>query len=155
LDDNAAVRGLIERERVADVINELFVATDAREWARVQSCLAPRVTFDVSSLAGGAATQLSPAEITAAWESGLWRLEAVHHQTGNVSVACKEAEATASCYGIAYHYRRTRSGKNTRVFVGNYDFHLLLIDGRWKIDLFRFNLKFIDGNLQLEKEERN
>jgi hypothetical protein len=37
------------------------------------------------------------------------------------------------------------------VFVGGYDFHLLQ-DGEWRIDLFRFNLKFIDGNVELERE---
>lgn len=50
----------------------------------------------------------------------------VHHQVGNLSIRCGEREATASRYGIAYHYRPTKSGRNTRVFV--------------------------DGNRELEKE---
>jgi hypothetical protein len=37
------------------------------------------------------------------------------------------------------------------VFVGSYDFHLVR-EATWKIDLFRFNCKFVDGNLELEKE---
>ena len=61
-------------------------------------------------------------------------------------------EANAFCYGIAYHYRRTKSGRNTRVFVGSYDFHLVLVHTEWKINRFRFNAKFIDGNLELEKD---
>ncbi len=40
---------------------------------------------------------------------------------------------------------------HTRVFVGSYDFGLRRQDGRWRIDRFRFNLKYLDGNLELEK----
>lgn len=146
-----AIARLIERSRITDVITALFVATDARDWARVRSCFAPRVTFDMTSLGGGTPTQLSPQQITDAWDAGLKPIDSVHHQVGNVRVLSDGSEATASCYGIAYHYRKTASGRNTRVFVGDYDFHLVL-DGSWKIDLFRFNSKFVDGNLQLELE---
>jgi hypothetical protein len=56
---------------VADVINTLFVATDSRDWKRVRSCLAPTVTFDMTSLIGGEARQMSPEQIASGWESGL------------------------------------------------------------------------------------
>ena len=146
------VRALVEQSRIAEVINTLFVATDARDWARVRGCFAEQVAFDMTSLAGGEPATLTPQDIAGAWASGLAPIEAIHHQVGNLSVDVREAEATASCYGIAYHYRRTYSGRNTRVFVGSYDFHLQLRDAGWRIDLFRFKVKFVDGNLELEKE---
>ena len=152
METNEAVRGLIERAQVAAVINTLFVSTDRRDWKQVEPCFAPSVLFDMTSLAGGQPAHLTPGEITAGWETGLRPIEAIHHQTGNLSVEYSGDEATASCYGIAYHFRRTQSGRNTRVFVGSYDFHLRRQDDNWRIDLFRFNLKFIDGNLDLEKE---
>lgn len=150
--EDAAVRELIEKSRIADVVNTLFVATDARDWERVRACFAAEVEFDMTSLAGGEPTRLTPDQIAGAWQTGLAPLESVHHQTGNLTIAWREAEATASCYGIAYHHRRTLSGRNTRMFVGSYDFHLRRRDGRWLIDLFRFNLKFVEGNLELERE---
>ena len=150
--DDAAVHALIERERIGDVVNTLFVATDARDWARVRDCFAPEVVFDMTSLAGGSPTQLSPEEIVTGWAKGLETIEAVHHQFGNLSVRCDGVIASASCYGIAYHYRRTASGRNTRIFVGSYNFHFRQRDGKWKIDLFRFKAKFVDGNLELDKE---
>ena len=152
MDTTEAVRSLLDREKVAAVVNALFVATDRRDWKRVEACFAPSVLFDLTSLAGGRPAQLTPGEIAAGWETGLRPIDAIHHQTGNVSVECRGDEATASCYGIAYHFRRTASGRNTRVFVGSYDFHLQREGDTWRIDLFRFNLKFIDGNLALEKE---
>jgi hypothetical protein len=151
MDDAGALRLLVDRQRVADVISQLFVGTDQRDWARVRACLAPVVTFDMTSLGGGSPVQLSPRQITDGWEAGLRPIEAVHHQTGNLTVEFRGDEATAACYGIAYHYRRTPSGRDTRVFVGSYDFALRLLEGEWRIELFRFNLKFIEGNRELEK----
>jgi hypothetical protein len=152
VEPNDVLWGLVEREQIVAVINALFVATDRRDWKQVEACFAPSVLFDMTSLAGGQPAHLAPAEISAAWETGLRPIEAIHHQTGNLSVWCKGREATASCYGIAYHFRRTASGRNTRVFVGSYDFHLQRAGDTWRIDIFRFNLKFIDGNPDLEKE---
>jgi hypothetical protein len=109
--------------------------------------------FDMTSLAGGEPTHLTPAQIAGAWEAGLRPIESVHHQTSNYRIAIAADEAEASCYGVAFHFRRTRSGRNTRTFVGSYDFHLRRSADRWQIEAFRFNAKFVDGNLELEKEE--
>jgi hypothetical protein len=149
--EEAALKELIERDRIAQVVNALFVSTDARDWGRVRECFASRVSFDMTSLAGGTPQSMTPDEIVAGWRAGLEPIEQVHHQWGNLAIACDGSEATASCYGIAYHYRRTATGRNTRMFVGSYEFHLAR-DGRWRIDLFRFKLKFVDGNPELEKE---
>ena len=149
---NEQLRRLQAREEVLDALNDLFVGTDAREWDRVRAVLAPTVRFDVKSLTGAEPTTLGSEEIISGWERGLRPIRAVHHQTGNFRVRVSGDEADAFCYGIASHYLPHASGRNTRVFVGSYDFHLRRENGRWRIDLFRFNLKYIDGNLELEKE---
>jgi SnoaL-like domain len=149
---NEQLRRLQAREEILDALNDLFVGTDAREWDRVRAVLAPTVRFDVKSLTGAEPTTLGSEEIISGWERGLRPIRAVHHQTGNFRVRVSGDEADAFCYGIASHYLPNVSGRNTRVFVGSYDFHLRRENGRWRIDLFRFNLKYIDGNLELEKE---
>jgi hypothetical protein len=143
---------LVEKDRVIDTITQLFVATDKRDWPGVRRCLAETVLFDMVSMTGGSPSRLTPDQIVSGWEEGLRPIEVVHHQAGNFRVDVRGDQATAFCYGIASHYRSTRSGRNTRVFVGSYDFHLLRLEGRWQIDSFRFNLKFIDGNAELERE---
>jgi hypothetical protein len=150
--NDRVVQELLDRERIGDVVNTLFIGTDARDWNRVRSCFAPVVSFDMTSLAGGAVQELSPEQITAGWEAGLRPIEHVHHQIGNLSVRCAGGEADASCYGIAFHYRRTQSGRNTRTFVGSYDLHFVPEGETWLIRSFTFRLKFMDGNLELERE---
>lgn len=149
---NEQLRLLQAREEILDALNELFVGTDAREWGRVRAVLAPTARFDMKSLTGAEPPALGSEEIISGWEQGLRPIQAVHHQTGNFRVRVSGDEADAFCYGIASHYLPNASGRNTRVFVGSYDFHLRRENGRWLIDLFRFNLKYIDGNLELEKE---
>lgn len=136
-------------QEILDTINDLFVGTDDRDWDRVRAALAPQVLFDMKSLTGAEPATISAREIIAGWEEGLRPLKAVHHQTGNFRIRVDDDSADAFCYGIALHYLPNASGRNTRTFVGSYDFHLQRTGGRWRIDLFRFNMKYVDGNLAL------
>lgn len=144
----------IEKERVIDTVNRLFINTDNRDWPKVKALFTPRVLFDMTSLAGGQPATILPQEIVDGWDKGLKALKAIHHQAGNYLVDIKDNEATAFCYGVAWHYLPNRTNRNTRTFVGSYDFHFVKQDGEWKIDRFKFNLKFIDGNPDLEKSEQ-
>lgn len=136
---------------IVEAITTLFIATDEKSWSAVRACFADQVLFDMSSLSGSPASMASADTIVEGWKQGLEPIEAIHHQAGNFRVAVEGNEADAFCYGIAYHYRPNVSGKNTRVFVGTYDFHLTCGWGKWRIDRMRFNAKFVDGNLELEK----
>lgn len=57
---------------------------------------------------------------------------------------------TAICYGVARHYLRNPANLNTRTFVGSRDFGLVQEGAVWRIDRFKFNVKFIEGNPNLE-----
>lgn len=146
------LRTLTAKDAIADVVTRLFVATDARDWPAVQQCLAPSVRLDMTSLTGGVPVTLEPAAITAMWGEGFHLLQAVHHQIGNLRITVAGDRATAFCYGIATHYRPTPSGRNVRTFVGSYDLGLVRLGAEWRIDEFRFNLKYLDGNLDLEHD---
>lgn len=147
--ESAALRNIRE---VENVVVRLFVATDRRDWASVQECLADTVVLDMTSMAGGEPLHLKSTEVSAAWARGLEPIDQVHHQVGNFQTDVSGDRAAVFCYGVAYHHReRISDPLKTRVFVGSYDVHLARTGGRWRIDLFRFNLKFIEGNLELEK----
>jgi hypothetical protein len=149
---NAPIEYLIEKDKIINVINKLFIQTDSRGWDNVKKCFADKVHFDMTSLGGGEPVTLTPQEIVDSWEAGLKSLEAIHHQTGNYKVDVKNNEAIAFCYGIALHHKKTKSGNNTRTFVGSYNFHLIKRENNWLIDSFKFNMKFLDGNPELEKD---
>jgi hypothetical protein len=136
---------------IVAVGNRLFICTDNRDWSCVRDVFAPEVLFDMTSLAGGSPETKTPQQIADRWEKGLKALKAIHHQAGNYQVTVNGNEADLFCYGIAYHYLPNLTDENTRVFVGSYDLHLVKGEGGWKIDRFKFNLKFIEGNRELER----
>jgi hypothetical protein len=144
---------LLEKDRIIDTINQLFIATDNRDWAAVRGCLADNVLLDMTSVAGGRPSHITAEQVAAGWAEQLRPIQVSHHQVGNYRLDVQGEQATAFCYGIASHFRSTRSGRNTRVIVGSYDFHLLRVEERWLIDSFRFNLKYLDGNTELERED--
>lgn len=144
------IREVSDRIGIEETITKLFIKTDEKDWAAVQGVFAPSVKFDMSSLTGAAQTTLTPQAITAIWEKGLKPIPVIHHQAGNFRFQVDGDSAEAHCYGIAFHYRPVASHHNTRTFVGSYDFHLLRADHTWKIDSFRYNSQFVDGNLKLD-----
>jgi hypothetical protein len=145
------LRALADKQEIMEVITELFIATDERDWPRVIDCFTQQVLFDMSSLTGAKPWTMASTDIAAGWERGLAPLAAVHHQAGNFRIRLHGDEAAAFCYAIASHYRPNPTGRNTRVFVGSYDVGLRRDGPRWRIDRFRFNLKYVEGNLELEK----
>jgi SnoaL-like domain len=151
MDDS--IESLLKKDRIVGVINDLFMGTDDRDWAKVKRCFADKVLFDMTSMTGGAPVTMTAQQIVDAWDQGLKALKAIHHQAGNYAVKVNGHEAAAYCYGIAYHYLPNKTNQNTRVFVGSYDFHFRELDSNWRIDQFKFNLKFIDGNPNLEASQ--
>jgi hypothetical protein len=148
---SSEVATLLEKDRIVDTIVELFVQTDRRDWPAVLECFADEVWFDMSSLTGAPARATPAREIVAGWEQGLAPLRAVHHQAGNFRVNVLGDEANAFCYAIASHYLPNPSGRNTRTFVGSYELRLSKDGARWRITSFRFDVKYVDGNLALER----
>ncbi len=141
---------LMQKDAVLTITNKLFVYTDTRNWqGMLNEVFTANVYFDMTSLAGGEPAILPAATITAAWEEGLKPIEHIHHQTGNFDVDINGGGATVNCYGTAWHYKQTSSGRNTRVFVGTYVLQLVKLLEGWRINRFTFNKKFIDGNLDL------
>ena len=146
----AAYQDLLAKEEVKEVINRLFISTDNRDWETVSQLFAEEVLFDVTSMVGGDPVRLTPKDIVTAWDKGLKPLKAIHHQAGNYIVKTMQNEADVFCYGIASHYLPNKTDQNTRIFVGSYNFHRIKNNDIWQIDKFKFNLKYIDGNPNLE-----
>jgi len=143
---------LVVRQEVEDLVVRMFVATDERDWATLESCFTDPFVLDMTSMTGGSPASMTPRQVAATWAEGFRPLSHVHHQVGNFRTTVNGSVATVRCYGIALHHRAgIGSEAKTRRFVGTYEFDLSQAEGRWRIARFKYNLKFIDGNLELEK----
>jgi hypothetical protein len=145
-------KNLLEQRKVEEAITNLFIHTDNREWDKVRSCFDHKVLFDMSSMTGMPPTVFDAEKIMNEWENGLKNLKSVHHQAGNYLTTIKGNEALVFCYGIAFHYLPDTTGQDIRTFVGSYNFRLFKVGTDWKINVFKYNSKFITGNLTLGQQ---
>jgi len=143
---------LAVRQQAEDHVVKMFVATDERDWATLESCFNDPFVLDMTSMVGGSPAAMTPRQVAAAWADGFKPLTHVHHQVGNFQTVARGSTATVRCYGIALHHRSGIASKDkTRRFVGTYELDLTATDAGWRISRLEFKLKFIDGNLELEK----
>jgi hypothetical protein len=140
-----------EREQIVETVNKLFVYTDTQEWIKLQDqVFTSNIELDMVSMGAERPERLSSREICYRWEKAFEALDAVHHQAGNYIVEIDGDQANVLAYSIASHYKESANKEKTREYVGSYDLHLVKTFGGWRIDKFKFNLKYSAGNLALE-----
>ena len=143
---------LLTRISIEDVVVRMFVATDERDWPTLEACFTDPFVLDMTSMAGGTPTAMTPAQVANAWAEGFKPLDHVHHQVGNFRTTVNGNNAWVRCYGIALHHRaKISQSPKSRIFVGTYELRLVKSAEYWRINELKFILKFIDGNLELEK----
>jgi len=146
---NITMETYSRRDQIIEVVNRLFIYTDDQEWKKLQAeVFTETVDFDMTSL-GGEASQKTAKSICVDWEAGFKDLDAVNHLAGNFLVDVNEDEATVFCYATATHFKEAATQGKTRAFVGSYDLHLIQTEEGWRIDRFKYNLKYAEGNMEL------
>jgi hypothetical protein len=141
-----------KREALVELTNKLFVYTDSRQWSKlIKDVFKETILFDMSSVGAGPPQQLTAKAICDMWESGFTGIDQVHHQAGNIIVEfLEEGVADIFCYAIASHYKAQATQGKTREFVGSYNLRASFTDQGWRVDAFKYNLKYITGNAELK-----
>lgn len=107
------------------------------------------VDFDMSSL-GGEISKKSSIDICNEWKQGFEGIDSINHLAGNHLVKISNNSAEVFIYATATHFKESAIKGKTREFVGSYNLHLVKNMKRWKIDKFKYNLKYMTGNLDLK-----
>lgn len=103
----------------------------------------------MSSLGGEVAKKTSQ-QICEEWDKSFEGLDAVNHLAGNYIIDIDNNSANDFAYATATHYKNSTVNGKTREFVGSYNLHLVKTGIAWKIDKFKYNLKYARGNLELK-----
>ncbi len=139
------------REQIVEVVNKLFVYTDQQDWESLKNeVFTNEVLFDMVSVGAKTVETKTSEEITQMWDAGFDGLDAVHHQAGNYIVDIEGDNADVKAYAIASHYKKAATEGNIREFIGSYDIGLIRDSQGWRINEFKYNLKYLDGNLELK-----
>ena len=140
-----------DQKELSDLTSRLFMYTDERNWqGHINENFTPNVLFDTQSAGGGPPQTITSREITNIWEQGLRGVDAIHHQAGHEIITVNGDQATIYAYSVATHYRAAATQGNTRTFVGSYDLRAERTTGGWRLNQFKYNLKYTDGNMTLE-----
>lgn len=141
----------MDQIRVIETVNKLFIGVDERDWEQVSSVFNDTVLLDYTSMAGGEPARLISSQIINSWKGLLPGFDKTHHQLDNYIVNSAQDTISVFCYGIASHYLKNESENNIWTVVGTYEFQLKDQNGILKITKMKFNLKYIDGNIDLPK----
>lgn len=134
---------------ITQVVNKLFVYTDLQDWDKLQNeVFTEQVIFDMSSI-GGDKSNTTAKKICETWKDGFAGIDEVNHLAGNYLIEIKDDAATVFAYATATHYNKLATNGKTREFVGTYDLHLTNQVTGWRIDEFKYNLKYTNGNVDL------
>ena len=139
------------REQIVEIISKLFIYTDNRNWEGLQKeVFEEEVDFDISSL-GGPNEKFTSTAICDLWRDGLKDIDSVNHLAGNYLVTISDdSTASVHAYATATHYKANAKNGPTREFVGTYDLGLTRSNADWRINAFRYQLKYTQGNMSLE-----
>lgn len=139
------------REQIVEIVNKLYIYTDSENWNGLQNeVFSAEVAFDMSSL-NGPNQLFSSEEICDMWAEGFKGLDAVNHLGGNYLVLFENEEsASVFAYATATHYKASATKGKTREFVGTYDLKLAREEVGWRISAFKYTLKYMSGNIDLE-----
>ena len=137
------------QEAIIEIANKLFIYTDQREWGKLQSeVFTETVHFDMSSL-GAEVTNKTSQEICNDWNVGFEGVDSINHLAGNYLVSIDGNSAELFCYATATHYKEAATNGKTREFVGTYELGLEQTVNGWRINQFKYNLKYMNGNMDL------
>ena len=137
-----------DKLELTELANKLFMYTDAQLWKKLLSeVFCHEVWFDMGS---GEAKTLHATEICEMWRQGFLDIDAIHHQAGHYLVNIDHDNADIYGYAVATHYKKAATKGNTRTYTGSYDLKATRTDKGWRLSQFKYNLKYIDGNVSLE-----
>jgi hypothetical protein len=137
-----------DEHALCTLADQLFIATDAKDWAAARALFADgEIQVDMSSLVGGEPVRLTADTLIGGFRAGLHAGKASHHMTTNyrISVAGDRAEIFAHGYawnGIAGF----PAGQDLWETWGNYRLTARRVGAGWRLDGFRYDSKWTRGN---------
>ncbi len=127
IDTEAAVRRVLDRAAISDLILRYSRGVDQKDWDQVASCFAPDAHLDYRLFRGGVE------EVVASIRKGVEVFERTMHFMEPWVIEVTGDRASAETYGIAYH-RRNHEGKRKELLVRQrYLDELVRHGGEWLI----------------------
>lgn len=132
-----------DRDDIAQLISDLGLLVDARDWDGLRELFADEVDVDYTSLNGGQPQRVPPADLVGGWKQMLEPLVATHHLISNHSVTLDGDRASLAANVTATHVPQEREHW---VVGGRYDVMARSINGRWHINALTLTVRWQTGS---------
>jgi hypothetical protein len=131
--------------RLAD---ELFIATDAKDWTATRALFADgEIEVDMSSLVGAGPVRLTADALIGGFRAGLHAEKASHHMATNYRITIAGDRAEIFAHGYAWNrVANFPAGQDSWETWGNYRLTARRAGRGWRLDGFRYNSKHTRGN---------
>ncbi len=141
---------LQDKIELTELANKLFMYTDAMQWDRLLDEVFERELYvDMKSTGGDEPSKMPAVALIEKWKAGFEGLNGIHHQAGHYVITIKRDQAKIFGYATAAHYKSDASNGTTRTFYGSYDLQAVRNPAGWRLVQFKYNMKWVDGNKEL------
>ncbi|HXJ36953.1 MAG TPA: nuclear transport factor 2 family protein [Candidatus Eisenbacteria bacterium] len=127
MSDEEALRLVVDRQAIRDLVHAYATAVDRRDWPRVRACFTPDAACDFSWFRGDLDTVLGHVE------RGLAQFETTMHLLGTHLADVAGDTATAETYAVCHHRLRREGGLADRVVGMRYLDALVRTPAGWRI----------------------
>ena len=142
VDDHEALRWLIDRSEISELVSRFAISLDIRDWDLFRSILTDPIEMDYPDSAGSGTFPLD--DLIEVGSSFFGRLDATQHISANHQITIDGDEATCISTLHAQHYRSAEDDPVQRQ-IGFYKNYLRRLDG-WRIWRSEQRTSWSDGN---------
>lgn len=146
---DAKLQELYDRLEIIDLLYQYGRGGDLGEWEGLRSVFTEEVEYDFSSLEGAPPVKMRSDEWVAQARSLLTGMKATQHIITNHVINIKGDEATCIAYIHSQHYLPNETKEDTFLVGGYYTGHLVRTSQGWKIDKWKLNVTWTEGNRNL------
>jgi hypothetical protein len=138
-----------DRLAILELIGNLALLLDARDWDALEGLFADPVYYDRTSLFGGEPQTLSPSELVEGYRQALGNLDAVHHLITCHVINLDGDQATCAANMQGTHVLANTSGGPIWTVGGRHDYQLKRTADGWKIAGLTFTIQWATGNMHI------
>jgi hypothetical protein len=135
-----------DRESLTELVSQLGLLVDARDWPALEALFCEQVDVDDSSLNGGVPVLVAAGDLIAGWRDNLGRLQATHHLISNHVAAIDGDRATVAANVTATHVSPNATGGPLWTVGGRYDVVARRTGAGWRIGGLTLTVRWASGN---------
>ena len=138
-----------DRLAILELIGNLALLLDARDWNALEGVFTDPVYYDRTSLFGGEPGTLSRAELIGGYRQALGNLDAVHHLITCHVINLDGDQATCAANMQGTHVLANTSGGPIWTVGGRHDYQLKRTPDGWRIAGLTFTIQWATGNMHI------